>query len=126
MQGFELQDGDCGVQPLMYVGSGDDRWKLSGGGIYYVNTYLYGSDINSTKKDDSRQCVFADKAHNFTITANTEISWCESGIGHSLCLRRLLDNLELLCQRNSDIYFWIILGLSQMSSRDSTCVSKWK
>ena len=105
MQGFGLENGDCGVQPLLYVGSGDDRWKLSSGGTYYLNTYLYGSDINSTNADESKQCVFADKTHIFTITLDTEISWYETGQGHSLCLKRLSDDGELLCKRYSYTHF---------------------
>ena len=105
MQGFELQEGDCGVQPLMYVGSGDDRWSLPSGGIYFVNTYLYGSNINAATGDDSKQCVFADKTHIFIITEDTKISWYETGKDHSLCLKRVSDDGELLCQRNSYTHF---------------------
>ena len=105
MQGFELQSGDCGLQPLLYVGSGDDRWSGGGnrwtyGGMYYMNTYLYGSDINAASKDDSKQCVYSDKTHFFNVTPHTEISWYETGQDHSLCLMRLSDDVELLCQRN--------------------------
>ena len=100
MQGFEVESGDCGVQPLKYVGSGDDRWTLAHGGTYYVNTFRYGSSVHSTSGEDSKKCVFADKTHFFNVTSQTEISWYETGNGHSLCLKRLSDDAELLCQRN--------------------------
>ena len=101
MQGFEKVSGDCGVQPLMYVGSGDDRWTLAGGGTYFVNTFLYGASLDSTNGHDDKKCMFADKSHYFEITSQTEISWYESGKGHSVCLNRLSDNAELICKRNS-------------------------
>ena len=90
MQGFELQEGDCGVQPVPY----GDHWSLSSGGTYYFNTWLY-------YRSDSYKCVFVDKTHIFNITEGTEISWYESGKYHSVCLKRLSDDGELLCQRNS-------------------------
>jgi hypothetical protein len=101
MQGFEKVSGDCGVQPLKYVGSGNDTWGLADGGTYFVNTFLYGASLDSTNGHDDKKCVFGDKSHYFKITSQTEITWHEAGKGHSVCLNRLSDNAELLCKRNS-------------------------
>jgi len=104
MQGFKLQSGDCGLQPVKYNGKWidkggnvhDDRWNLANGGTYYVNTFRFG-----THGFDEKKCLFSDKNHAFKITSQTTISWYESAQGHSVCLKRLSDNKELLCQRNS-------------------------
>jgi hypothetical protein len=111
MQGFEKVSGDCGVQPLKYVGSGDSKWILADGGTYFVNTARYGASVDSTIGTDEKKCVFGDKSHYFKITSeqqnhikitpHTEITWHEAGKGHSVCLNRLSDDVELLCKRNS-------------------------
>ena len=101
MQGFEVESGDCGVQPLKYIGSGDDRWTLTDGGTYLINTFRYGTSVDSTTHKDQAVCLFADKTHSFKITSQTEISWYEASQGHNVCLKRSSDNEELLCQRNS-------------------------
>ena len=105
MQGFEKIEGNCGVQPLKYVGSGDDSWSLADGGAYFVNTFRYGETVSSTSAQEGKKCVFADKSHYFKITSQTKISWYEAGKGHSVCLNRLSDNTELLCKRNSHTNF---------------------
>jgi hypothetical protein len=102
MQGFEEVSGDCGVQPLKYDGSGDEKWTLADGGTYFVNTARYGAlSVDSTEGIDEKKCVFGDKSHYFKITSHTEITWHEAGKGHSVCLNRLSDDKELLCKRNS-------------------------
>ena len=78
--GFALASGDCGVQPLYYRGSSDDRWVIPpNGGTYYVNTYRYGTSISSTTGQDGRMCSYEDQTNAFTIGASTALTFRYSG-----------------------------------------------
>ena len=109
MQGFVVESGDCGVQPLKYIGSGDDRWTLADGGTYFVNTFRYGTSVDSTIGTDSSVCEFADKTNSFKVTSTTKVSWHETGMGHSVCMKRLSDDAELLCQRNEWRNYYLLV-----------------